>query len=202
MFSIILTYLDAVSYASLRIRDILDSGCCSSSICNLPEAVCTVNFCADDSCREVGKDLLEFVIVGIHGSLIVELATGKGCATTFFPCTPGTNHLHLLLHLHSEHFAREVLYELNIARNIHKHPARLALVWEPLNLNGRVWDAVLVAVRTGKVLILTISLAAVCKPPVNMILVEIENMVIDGHALREVSLNVGNELLNRIQHIS
>ena len=91
---------------------------------------------------------------------------------------------------------------MNIARNVHKHPARLTLVWEPLNLDSRVWDTVLVAVRTGEVLILAVSLAAVSKPPVNMVLVEIENMVIDGHALREVSLNVGNELLNRIQHIS
>ena len=201
MLGVTLANLNAVSYASLCVRDIIDSGCCRSSVGNLPEAVCTINFSADDSSREVGKNLLEFVVVVIHGSLGFELATSEGCTATLLPGTPCTNHLHLLLHLDSKHLAWEILDELEVARNIQEHPARLTLVWEPLDLDGRVWHTVLVAVRACEVEILAISLAAVGKPPVDVVLVEVEDVVVDCHTLREMSLDIGNELLNRIQHV-
>ena len=118
------------------------------------------------------------------------------------PGAPGTNHLHLLLHLDSKHLAWEILDELEVARNIQEHPARLTLVWEPLNLNGRVWHTVLVAVRACEVEILAISLAAVGKPPVDVVFVEVENVLIECHTFSEVSLDVCDELLDRIQHVS
>ena len=72
---------------------------------------------------------------------------------------------------------------------------------EVINLNGRVWHTVLVAIRTSEVEILAIGLTAVGKPPVDVVLVEVEHVLVECHTFSEVSLDVCDEFLDRIQHI-
>ena len=65
----------------------------------------------------------------------------------------------------------------------------------------RVRNNILITVWSGKVDILTIFGTNVLDPPRLMGFVQVQNMVVNVHIFRAGSNDVGNKILNSIQHI-